>query len=906
MLVWGFEKKRGGCVMSDTEKKLKSLLTEEKWTRAAITNYTISDFDSLDSIIEEGRKEDVIDELYAACAEHLTHAKMSIIALYILSIISLSKKMLDDSSQITLINIFIDNHKWQLVEHLCMKMLEYGDANAKFALRTLSSYYRETSDERMYDVWERILKVDYEEAELAKLLAEKYEIEGDEEKAISYYKKAIHRYVTLKQFSGIKEVWTHLLTLIPQDVGFFYSLEGKISSSIDPAKSIPLMQDLYSYYKNAEDWKVCIEILKTILKCDAKDGWARDELVFCLKGQYKDHSQLEHYINISALNQSYRPVFDALADFEKNIAFEVGNFVFHRTWGVGRISAIENDEITIDFAKKRAHKMSLKMGISALKTLSKEHIWVLKATHKNKEDLVAKIKGDLKWALKVLILSFDNKCDIKKMKAELVPSLLKQTEWTSWSGKAKKLLNDDPEFDIYPDSLDCYTVREREATSEEKLFNEFKSKKNFFARVDIINKCQDKSSDVFMEMVAYFATFLKSTTQVNEYVVSSYLLLSSFMEEVPSIPINSELSFASLYEKIDDVVYMYDAIKDKRLKKLFLKKIRSLVPSWQVEFLKLFPYALNDDIIDALLDDGKEKLLQEKVLECFDNYRVYKDACIWCFKNVRETDWFLGTGLKDEALIIILIYILDITYREIASKKNTVENRKTNKNVHSILFGKDKMLEQFMMEGDEERVSKLYMLISDIKDLEPALKASLRSTILQKYKDFKFMDIEGKTNQVLGLIVTEKMLILKKKELSDIINVLMPQNARDLSYAMSLGDLRENAEYKAAKEEQARLENLAKKLQEELERAEVFDPTRYSGDKVFFGTKVSIRNQDNGETEEYTILGPWESDPSNGIISYMSPLGNGLLNSKAGDEINYTVGDQKRTYKVLTVAKVDV
>lgn len=890
--------------MSNTEKKLESLLREEKWTRATITSYTISDFDSLDSIIEEGKEEGVLDELYAACAEHLSHAKMSIIALYILSIISLSKKMLDDSSQIALINIFIDNHKWQLVEHLCMKMLEYGDANAKFALRTLSTHYRETSDERMYDVWERILKVDYEEAELAKLLAEKYEDDGDEEKAISYYKKAIHRYVGLRQFSGIKEVWTHLLTLIPQDVGFFYSIEGKISALIDPLKSIPLMQDLYTYYKDCEEWKICIDILKIILKCDAKDNWARDELVLCLKGLYKDHSQLEHYINISALNQSYRPVFDALADFEKNIAFEVGNFVYHRTWGVGRIFQIENDEITIDFAKKRGHKMSLKMGISALKTLSKEHIWVLKATQKNKDELVGKIKSDVRWAVKVLILSFDNKCDLKKMKMELVPSLLKQSEWTSWSQKAKKILSDDPMFDIYPESLDCYTVRETEAASEEKLFNEFKAKKNFFARMDIIHKCQDKSSDVFMEMLAYFATFLKSTTQVNEYVLSSYLLLTSLQEEVPNVPCNPDLSFASLYERIEDVVSMYESIKDKTLKKMFLQKIHDLIPSWQAEFLKLFPYALSDYIVASLLQDGKKDLLQKKVVECFDNYRVYKDACLWCFKVLKSEEWFSGTNLKDEALIIILIYILDITYREIASKKNTVENRKTNKNVHTVLFGKDKMLEQFMMEGDEERVSKLYMLISDIKDLEPALKASLRTNILHKYKDFKFMDVESKTNQDLGLIVTARMMEAKKQQYNHIINVLIPQNAKDLAYAISLGDLRENAEYKAAKEEQSKLDNLVKKMQDEIDRAEVFDPTKYSGDKVFFGTKVSIKNTDNQEIEKYSILGPWESDPNNGIISYMSPLGRALLNAKVGDDINYTVGDQKKTYTVLTLEKL--
>ena len=115
---------------------------------------------------------------------------------------------------------------------------------------------------------------------------------------------------------------------------------------------------------------------------------------------------------------------------------------------MGRISKIEGDELTIDFAKKRGHTMSLKMGISALKTLSKDHIWVLKATEKVKGELAKKIKEDIRWAVETLILSFDNNCDVKKMKAELVPSLLTQSEWTGWSAKARKILNEDAIFDL--------------------------------------------------------------------------------------------------------------------------------------------------------------------------------------------------------------------------------------------------------------------------------------------------------------------------------------------------------------------------------------------------------------------------------------------------------------------------
>ena len=69
-----------------------------------------------------------------------------------------------------------------------------NSAQAKFALTTLAEYYKENNDERVYGVWERILKVDYEEADIAKLLAERYEKEGDIENTISYYKKAMYRY----------------------------------------------------------------------------------------------------------------------------------------------------------------------------------------------------------------------------------------------------------------------------------------------------------------------------------------------------------------------------------------------------------------------------------------------------------------------------------------------------------------------------------------------------------------------------------------------------------------------------------------------------------------------------------------------------------------------------------------
>ena len=142
---------------------------------------------------------------------------------------------------------------------------------------------------------------------------------------------------------------------------------------------------------------------------------------------------------------------------------------------------------------------------------------------------------------------------------------------------------------------------------------------------------------------------------------------------------------------------------------------------------------------------------------------------------------------------------------------------------------------------------------------------------------------------------------LKLKELQEIVDVKIPQNTKNISYALSLGDLRENAEYKAAKEEQNQLNNAATRLQDEIDRAQIFDPTTANTKKVSFGNRVKIVNNVTKKEEEYTILGPWESDPANGIISYMSPLGSSLFNRKKGDVFDFEINDEKKNYTVLDI-----
>ncbi|MBN1411511.1 MAG: transcription elongation factor GreA, partial [Spirochaetales bacterium] len=154
-----------------------------------------------------------------------------------------------------------------------------------------------------------------------------------------------------------------------------------------------------------------------------------------------------------------------------------------------------------------------------------------------------------------------------------------------------------------------------------------------------------------------------------------------------------------------------------------------------------------------------------------------------------------------------------------------------------------------------------------------------------------------------GLIVTQKGFELKQKDLRNILEVEIPNNSKEIGFAMAKGDLRENAEYKAALEKQDFLKSACSKLQDDLHNAQIFDVSQVDVKKVSFGTKVRMKNINSNEEEEYTILGPWESDPSSNVISYMSPLGTKIINHKINEDLEFTINEKDFHYKIISIEK---
>lgn len=892
---------------SNLLEKISQLLNEEKWTRATIKSYSINNFKDLNNLIKDSGDDESLQEVLKLCEEHLVHSKNSIIALYISGILSLSKHVIDDSNLIVLINIFSDNHKWNVVEYLCERILDYGEN--KFALRMLAECYEnEGENDKKIAVWERLIKVDYDETEIVKHLAEKYEADNNKEKAIDYYKKAIHRYTNKKLFSSVKELWTKLIEFCPDEIDFFYHLSKKVTKNIGEERACQLLEELYEHYKKRQNWDYAIDILKHILILEPANNEMRSEIIYCFKQKYSYHSQVEEYIKISNLSQKWRNIHEAIADFEKHISFETNNFVFHRSWGIGKIVDIKGDNVVIDFVKQKGHTMSLKMAVNALVMLGKEHFWVYKST-KKKDELRKMVKTDIPWTLKTIIKSFGNSADMKRIKAELVPGILTPGEWTSWSNEARKILKTNTDFGNLPDKADFFVVRDKPITFEEKAYNNFKAEAGFFDKLKTLLDFVDEvsiESDYFPEMFQYFTNYLKSFNSPNEYVVCSYLLVDQIVSKFPHLNPGINVKFNDLIKNISDIPALFSKIADSDLKKLFLDKVKLYDKNWPAIYLEIFPEYLNKSVIDALIAEGYKDKVTELVKTIYENYKEYRESFIWILKNVEEYPIFEKASQGEEKILVNAIHLLDITYREIVNKRNVSNNKKINKQINNYLF-KDNKLEKFILNADKDVIVRMISLIDDIKGVDPSLKIEIKKKIKNIHPDIKFIGIEEELDIVSrGLIVTAASLENKKKELKHILEVEIPNNSKEIGEAIALGDLRENAEYKAGKEKQEILNATVGKLKDEIEKCYVFDPSKINIDKISFGTKVILINNETNEKESYTILGPWESSPEKNIISYMAPFGSALLNAKAGEKLNFTINDRNHDFTVKKITKSEL
>jgi transcription elongation GreA/GreB family factor len=195
-----------------------------------------------------------------------------------------------------------------------------------------------------------------------------------------------------------------------------------------------------------------------------------------------------------------------------------------------------------------------------------------------------------------------------------------------------------------------------------------------------------------------------------------------------------------------------------------------------------------------------------------------------------------------------------------------------------------------------------------IKDLTRALqlstvfddmdKRSLLARIVKSHPAVQSLISGEQTKQDTSYVVSWESLERRKSEYGELVHKKIPANSREIAVARSYGDLRENHEYKAAKEMQKMLMRRKDELETQLVRARGTDFLNVRTDVVSIGTVVEATDLQTNQSEKFVILGAWDSDPEQGIVSYLTPVAQSLLNRKVGEEVEFEVNSVRRRHRI--------
>ena len=892
--------------------KLESLFKEEQWGRIEPKDVGTSKFKILDDLFNSVVSANMIGDAEEYCRKHIEEHDDSITAAYLLGLCGYHNGNLDDSYRLRkLIDIFLSSQKWAVVEILAEKILEYGENSAVFRALAVSLERLGRSKEAV-PVFENLLKIDRFDTEVARKLAIAL-IDKAPDKSVYYMKLAIEGFIKKKEYDSIIGLWNKLVSIAWEDSTFFERVERMLVEAKQQELAASLLKILFAKYRDMENLDESIELLKKMLLYKPDDTQVRRDLAKLYKDKYGNHSQFEQFLKLSRLNNFKSQVKFAIQDFENYITFDVGNYVFHSSWRLGKIKSIDSEFVVVDFKDKEDHQMSLNMALQSLTPVQSDHLYALE--YEDSSGVASIFKDDFLQFFEILIKSYGKEIVLSDIKHELVPKYVEEKNWAKWWSRARTQIKKSSIFGVSEKKKDLIFLREKPVTYVEELLDQFTKSESFSAKLDIAiefsnNIDSKEGASVAHFFTEYFENEAKGSSKTR--LILSYLIL----KDLSRIFGQSKINLDDIREKVigflktaDDLPVISIKISSYDYKKDFVNLIEEAREDWPhivSEFLFETPVRIHKYVFNTLLQSNAYNIINTFIDRAIIGARQFPEIFLWVAKNLFNRQWDYEWLDYSKNNMIINFFRLMNDLKKIESDSNRLKNQALD-----ILFGNDaQVLREIVRERDTSSLGRAYDVFLNLAYAEDSQKEKFLALIKEKYPDFALESskTEDVPEQLIeSFIVTEKGYERKKAELENMSSVEMTQISKELAaVSEATGDQRENFEYNAILEKQAILKMAISKLDAEMKSATILELDKVSTDVVSVGTKVSLVNITSGETRSYTILGPWDADFERDILSYRSPVVRNFLGKKAGDEVILRISDDAETFRIDSIEKVDL
>ncbi|MFO0793527.1 MAG: transcription elongation factor GreA [Candidatus Brocadiaceae bacterium] len=718
--------------------------------------------------------------------------------------------------------------------------------------------------------------------------------------------------VNTEQYDKLEEAWQGVVESDNQNLSLLFEVVDLLVKREERRRAHDFLMTLSSYYKQKGLYLNVLEVLKKVLGYNPREKTLAKEISECYSNIYKDRPYGRMLVEKTGI-ETATDITHAMKKLEKYFYLDTGDYVFHKSWGVGQVVSVdaESEKVNINFEKKSNHSIAMDIAPEILQRLDNDDLLVMIYAQKDvlnkmvKEDPVALVKLTLKF--------FKGKALVSTIKNRLTTGVMPVETWSRWWTNTKKLVKKDPyiRYTEGTPSTSLLELRAAPMSHHQEILGKLNHIKDIDKKIEISKKYisemkdADFCRDTLTEIANLFIKEADALCGINTaQEVESLLLLEEIQNHLREEVGKYKSRVETLIQTGKNLPDLIDKMTILEYKKLLLSMAKKVKPDlWHGDYMALF-FTDNSNlwefIIKDLISEQKQVALEELSHKVFNQFNAYPEHYIWFCKNgMQERYPELYKNIDPAIMFNRLIELLDNMHFKILKGREGDFKAIVNK-IENLLA--DKGSEYALRIVNDANAESIYNVVSGSKGLEDWFKVAVESVITDRFPDL-FEKLGAPELDETKIYSTRAGYEKRKKEFDHLMNIEFAENARDLGEAISRGDLRENAEYKAAREKQAMLVEKAERMKAELQKAVVIEPYSIEADTVSPGTKVTLKNLDKEEAEIYTLLGPWDVDIEKGIISYMSPVGRGLMHKAVGNVVKVKLPDGESMYKIMKIEK---
>lgn len=611
----------------------------------------------------------------------------------------------------------------------------------------------------------------------------------------------------------------------------------------------------------------------------------------------------ERFANVPNFNEKIRIVGlksrtnfqGAVSNFELLSHMAKGKFVFHTGgWGTGEIIDISSirEQLTLEFEKLTGKRdLSFASAFKNLIPLPDDHF--LSRRFGNPDKLEEEARKNPVEIIRLLLKDLGPKT-ASEIKDELCDLVIPEEDWTKWWQNARAKIKKDTFIEAPENIKDTFKIRTKELSHDDRVLNALEKETN-----------EDKVIETIYSYIRDYPEVLK-TPQTKKIIKDR--ILECFND--PSLTPAQKIQCYILLQDIGEAEYtsklkeyvttlnhipsVIKAIDVGAFKKRALVVVRETKEEWvdlfTVLLFELPIHTLREYILKELNQGPSKKILEEKIKFLLNHPTKQPELFVWYFQKTTE-DKSLPYSDKEglclflESFLLLLSQIDQLNhYRDLVKKMHNLLTDGRFALVRSIIEGTSiEYLKEFLL-----LVTKCTSLSDHDRKIMHSLAQVVQPSLGKKDKD---------PEDSFEIIWTTKEGFQKvQTRIQQIGTVETVENAKEIEAARALGDLRENSEYKFALEKRSRLQGELSFLTRQLNKARIITEIDVSKNEVGVGSKVTIKNS-KGDLITYTLLGPWDADPDNNILSLQSKFALSMMGIKKGERFKF----QDEEYTVVEI-----